>query len=505
MNDLNAIISTFSTENKKHFSLYLEKKNKRKDTKNSQLFRLLLKGDLSSKQICLKIYKSDKKEAYYALRKRLFQSIIDFIANTDMMQENSVDMQLIKYVIVSRNFLKHNKHKVAYKILDKAELLAHEHQLFSILNEIYYTKIQFAHKNPLIDLPSLIEKYESNLENFKLHNQLNLVYAKIRHLLKNRKHKENVIDYQLILEKAFHEQNISITKSMTFQSLYQLMTIVSISAFVSNDYLKIESYLIHTYKLLEDHKTKEKQLYFHIQVLYLIANTLFMNKKFDLSIQYLNKMYVLMLSNNKKYFSTIILKYNLLMGLNLNYSNKQDEAITLLESYKLTKHKDKESLLYIYLSLIMFYMQKNEFNRSFSILSQFYHTDKWYIDKIGMEWTIKKNIIEIILHIELQNIDLVESRLLSFKRNYYPYLRQINQERVITYLSLVELYYKNPEEVSTLQFKEKVEASFEWLERKREDIFVMSFYAWLKSKMEKRSIYATTLDLVKLNQDTLEN
>ena len=71
---------------------------------------------------------------------------------------------------------------------------------------------------------------------------------------------------------------------------------------------------------------------------------------------------------------------------------------------------------------------------------------------------------------------MVESRLLSFKRNYYSYLKQINQQRVITYLSLVELYYKSPEIVTSSKFKNKVEHSFEWIEAQREDIFVMSFY-----------------------------
>ena len=48
----------------------------------------------------------------------------------------------------------------------------------------------------------------------------------------------------------------------------------------------------------------------------------------------------------------------------------------------------------------------------------------------------KKNLIEILLHLELGHLELFESRLLSFKRSYVDYLRKIGQERVITYLSL---------------------------------------------------------------------
>jgi len=117
-----------------------------------------------------------------------------------------------------------------------------------------------------------------------------------------------------------------------------------------------------------------------------------------------------------------------------------------------------------------------------------------------MEWIIKKNLTEIILHIELNNIDLVESRLLSFKRNYNKYLRQIGQERVITYLKFVTEYYKRPELVTSKAFKDKVEKSFKWIEAEQEDIFVMSFFAWLRSKMENKPLYEITLKLVEKAQ-----
>ena len=105
------------------------------------------------------------------------------------------------------------------------------------------------------------------------------------------------------------------------------------------------------------------------------------------------------------------------------------------------------------------------------------------------------------MHIELQNINLVESRLLSFKRNYYSYLKDIKQQRAITYLNFVNDYYKAPEKVTSIEFKNKVEDSFEWIGAQQADIFVMSFYAWLKSKMAKEPIYLTTINLVQQSQN----
>ena len=500
MTNLNDIISTFSSEEQQQFISYLERKNKRNDAKNIALFKLLVKHEYDSKTICNLIYKSQKKDAYHALRKRLYQSIIDFIANANLKEENSVDMQIIKYILASRTFLAHKHYKVAYKILDKAEAIALEHHLFAILNEIYHTKIQYAYANSQINLEALIVKFKNNQKNHYLEDQLNMVYAKIRQTLNSITYKGEVIDFETLLNKTLEEHNINTSDSMSFKSLYQLMTIVSISAFVSKDYLKIEPFLIQTYKTIQTHKYKDKQLFYHIQVLYLIANTLFRNKKFSASFSYLEQMHTHMLLKRKKYYKAFQLKYNLLLALNYNYSHQQTKAIETLEPITTSKHQDLESLLDVHLSLVMFYIQSINYKKAQKLFSKLYHTDHYYETKAGKEWVLKKNLIEIILHIELGNINLVDSRLLSFKRQYFKYLKSINQQRVITYLSFVEDYYKKPEQVTTKAFYNKVEQAFDWVKAEQEDIFVMSYYAWLKSKMENKPLYNTTLKLIEQAQ-----
>ena len=500
MTDLNTIVSTFSSEDEQRFINYLEKKNKRSDTKNIELFKLLIQNDLSSKAICTTLYKADNKVAYHALRKRLYRSLIDFIANLNLEEENSVDMQIIKYILASRTFLIHKKPEIAYKILDKAEVLAQEHQLFPILNEIYHTKIQYAYLNPSVDINVLISNFRSNQKHHFVEEELNIVYAKIRQTLSDMIYKGKVLDFETVLNNTLKEHNIEMSESLSFKSLYQLITIVSLSALVTNDYFKIEPFLIDTYDKIKNHKTKDKQLVYHIQVVYMIANTLFRNKKFQKSLEFLQTMHGLMLQKRKKYQSSFKLKYALLTALNYNYSNEQDKAISILESVKQTKHDDIESLLDINLGLVMCYIQKSEFKQAKTIFSKFYHTDKYYIEKAGKEWVIKKNLAEIILHLELENIDLVESRLSSFKRSYFNYLKQINKKRVIIFINLIELYFKNPATVTSESFKNKVENAFDWVNEKQEDIFVMSFYAWLKSKMENKTLYDTTLALVERAQ-----
>ncbi|WGH76495.1 hypothetical protein P8625_04870 [Tenacibaculum tangerinum] len=495
MNGLNSIISSFSAEEQQRFIVFLEKRNKRVDTKNIQLFKLAQKGETSTKLICEALYGAQKREAFYTLKQRLYESLIDFVANNKIQGENSVDMLLIKYVLAARDFLLHKNNKAGYKILDKAEIIAKEHQLFPILNEIYHTKIQYAHTIPSIDFNKTVAYFKENQRALFLEEELNIVYAKVRHALKINTHK-HTLDFESLINKLFKEHRINIQQDLSFKSLYQLIAIVNISAFIHNDYLKTEVFLTETYNILTKKKGKEKQVFYHIRVLFVIANTFFRNKKFNESLTYLDSMHGYMLQHKKKYFNRFYLNYNLLLALNYNYTNKQETAIKLLETVLQKKHSDIKTILEIKLSLITFYFQSNEFKKAMQLYSKFYHSDQWYIDKAGVEWTIKKNLIEILLHLELQNIDLFESRLLSFKRKHIQFLLEINQKRVITFLKLVEQYYKNPASATTSDFFDLVERSFVFVEAKQEDIFVMSFYAWLKSKMIQQPIYEVTLALI---------
>jgi hypothetical protein len=496
MINLKEVLDTFSNEKQQDFISYLDKKNKRKDAKNCQLVKLILLDNLSSTEISNKLYGKQNKAALHALRKRLFQSLIDFTANISMKEENSIDIKLIKYILSARSFLQKGQIKVGYQILDKTAVIANEQQLFVILNEIYHTKIQYAHLNQNFNLDSLIINFKENQQQLLLEDNLNIAYAKIRKSLVDYQQNKSNLDIKELIENTLEAQNIIISDSLSFKSLYQIIQITSISSAQKFDYYNIEQFIIDTYQIIKNHTSKNKQLYYHLEVLYLIANVLFRNKKFDESMQYLDLMQFYMKEKRNKYFVDFSYKHDLLLALNLNYSKNQAEAIALLEPYLVKKTINIVAQLDIALSLVVFYYQDKSLEKAQKLYTTFYHSDKWYIKKAGIIWTIKKNLIEILLQIDLGNIDLVDSRLKSFKRNYFSNLSAINQERVFTYLKLVEIYYKNPEIVTSEEFREKVAISFSWIDNKKEDVFMMSFYAWLKAKMTKQDIYLVTLDLI---------
>lgn len=493
MNDLKHIICAFSSEEQEQFVAQLRKKNKRKDSKNIDLFKLLSQEDVDENTICKRIYGAKTAQAYHALRKRLLHALIQFTANSSLQQESSLEMQIITYILAARSFLQREQFRTAFTILNKAETAAKAQYAFALLNEIYSTKIQFAHHLPELKLNQLIEKLNENKARYQLENDLNIVYAKMRKEIEQ--HPEQ--DFHALLTTTQSTYNIDVLNKLSFKALYQLISIASISAFATKDYLNIENFLIKCYNSIIT-RSNTQQPYYHIEILYQIANTLFRNKKFKASKAYLEKMHAIMLTHKAKLYNTFIPKYNLLLALNYNYSNASQKAITLLEMFLNKKHQNIKNLLDLQLSLLMFYFQNNNLKAAHSISAKWRHSDKWYIEKTDIEWVLKKNLIEILLHIDLEHFDLVISKLASFKRNYYPYLKAIKEERAITFIELVKTYFNTPEIVTSTQFKDKVEQAFIYKTNAQEDIFVMSFYAWLKAKMTNASLYETTLAMVTL-------
>jgi hypothetical protein len=95
MSTIQAIIATLSNENKKAFVRNLRERNKRNDTKNVELFRLLDNANMPTNREVI-LYGKPSKGAYHALSKRLHDLLIDFIATKGFDKESSEEMKALK-------------------------------------------------------------------------------------------------------------------------------------------------------------------------------------------------------------------------------------------------------------------------------------------------------------------------------------------------------------------------------------------------------------------------
>ena len=498
MNDLKTMIQILSEEEKKAFINHLKQKNKRKDVKNISLFKLLDTHDRQKPGTSL--YNQSSKQAYHALRKRLYDRLIDFIGNKDFENQDSEDKKILKLIWASRALLEKNQILIAFKTLQKAEDYAVKIDAFGLLNEIYQIQIQYAHLNSKISLKALTNTFQKNLDKLKRESQLNLGYAYLRNELNDIQKSGKIADFQLIIDKTIESFDISFKDVLTYRSLYQIMFITNEYAHLNRNYHSIEAFMQKSYeKVISKESQRDTDLFYHIQILYFMSNLYFRNKKFNQVKVYLSKMHSLMQLKRKRYYNRFLFKYTLLYSLNENYLGNCEKAIQVTENALHSKYPNNLSETNtLYLSLAAFYFQNSEFKKTLNVFKKFNHTDSWYEKKLGIDWNMKKNLVEILLHIELENIDYAASRIISFTRRYFNYLKQKNEVYISEFVKLIEYYLNNPDKTKTDRFKNMVKNVLENRFSNQQDIFILSFYAWLKAKISGKSITQSIEELIKL-------
>lgn len=488
------IIQSLSPEEYDSFKVYLRNKNKRKDIKNITLLKHLRQGP-PPKNADVLIYGQPSKNAYYALCKRLYDSLIDFIATQSFGTENTEELEVLKLILVGRIFYENTLKIPAQKILRKAEIKALDNDFYSMLSEIYHLQIQYAHLHQDIDLDGLFIRFQKNQKKHQSQENLNLAYAFIKNHLSKNKHIPTY-DIQKLLEIAFQKFNIKIDDSLTYKSLFQLLEIANTVAHLGNNFSDAFPFFKKIYDHIQRKKsTTQKHRFYHIHFLYFMANAYFRNRDFITSQNYLSQMQFEMHADRKKYANRFCESYLLLKSLNLNYTGKAHEAITVLEThFKSFKKNTTPQHSDLILALVIYYMQQERFDQALTQLNLLRHSDTWYTLKMGENWMIKRDLVQIIIHIELEHIDLVDSLLRRFKRKYKSTISK--ELRLKHFLKMLYTIHKHPEEIREGRFRESIKTLFATENSAKEDIFMMSYFAWLLSKTSKSPLYQTTLDLL---------
>ena len=110
-------------------------------------------------------------------------------------------------------------------------------------------------------------------------------------------------------------------------------------------------------------------------------------------------------------------------------------------------------------------------------MREFSHTDFWYQKKMGMDWTIKKNLLEIIVHAQLEYTELSLSWLKSFRRRYRTYLTDVNEMRVLLYVQLLKHYINNPQSGTSEAYKTAFEQLLKRKQTAHADILLSVLWA----------------------------
>lgn len=490
------LISVQSPKDVSAFLDYLKSRNKRHDTRNVDLYKAYL---VNKEQL---IFGEIGANAFNALKKRLTDQLIEFSGSRLLTHELSSENQVIKLIVLARKLFTVHKDKTGFQLLKRAEKKALGLDHYSLLNEIYHTMIEHAHKMADVEQKLLFEKLEKNNQLFIAEEKLSILYASMQKQFNTENFGVLPSSLHELYDEGLKVFGIDSDVAMSFRSLNQLCILTDLFGSQTKNYHKLDLFFEDMIAPLQGSvRDTDKMLGYHIELLYGMANIYFRKKNAIRSMFYLNQMKSQLLRLNGKFKATWSSRYTNLLALNLNFSNRWSKAIELIEE-KLNNAtlRDSERAL-LSLSLSMFYFQQGDLDEVKRMLNSFNRTDNWYLKQMGNEWLFNFKAIEVLLHFDLGNDLLAESKILSFQRKYARHFKTDKDNPLWPFLQLVKSVLYSPEDIGTSEFVQKVEDAMPW-RGEQEDFFNMCFYGWLKAKMIKRPIYEVTLELLNFNDNS---
>lgn len=426
--------------------------------------------------------------AYNVSKKRMYDRIVDFKASLILEQEVDEELQIIKLIVVSRSLLNEGQ-LIGFKFLHKAKKKAISIQHFSLLNEIYYLLIANAHLDKEIDLQTLIQENNSNKAKLELQIEANTVLARIREQFMQLE-KGSGTTIKTILEES---QSLFQQKEwLNYAFISQVIQSLDLIAEYQRDYHGIQSYLKHSIKQLTKQVSDKRTIKDKLDVHYYYANILF---RIGLFSECKEQLLIIQheLESYPKINPHYLPRYLLLSSLNENYSGNVELAIEMIELIGKTAMKKYQ--LQRVLVNAMIYAQQEQWNQAHSEIKQLQRSDNYYLQELDTTWLLNKLFLEIIIYIELEYFDLVESRIRSFERKFSKILKSQAYQQVKPFLSIIRWMIQQSH-LNVNKLSAKLETTIPWEAASSNDIFYKSFYAWMKAKVEGRNLYEVTLELV---------
>lgn len=500
MDDLKTIIHTLSPEDRKEFSLFVKRQKERKNRKDLELFRLMQsKQPLSSEELIRKLYPEEANAvAYYALRKRLTQYLTDFILLKRTREDTTTASSIRGMLSLAGYLLTKKAERLGWNLLRKAEKIATTNDQYDLLNSVYNLQVEWAFSDHADALPTIIEKRNANKLLSDEDERANIATSLITQKLTEIRLQGGEIPFEPIIHGILSEYQLSETISKRPRLLYKLMLIARSAILIKKDFYSFEPYIINQYHTMEQkYGFPPAHQYYKLSLLYMIAQTLYRNRKFDLSMHYLATLNDELSLHKKSFYQEFYPRYLLLSAANHTFLNRNANAVALLEELLSNKEVSlsyKDSLN-AQLNLSFYYFQQGDYKKANTQLMAIQHSDKWCEKKMGREWVLKKGLSELIIQYEFGHIDLTLNKARAIERGFNDLFQKHAYQNVKAYLKLVRQLIDMPDLVGSAAFAQLVEQSIAFVPIEQEDLQAINFYAWLKSKMLGRAYYPVLLEL----------
>ena len=398
MDDLKITIDTFSAEDKKEFSCFIQRLKNKKGRKDFELFQLLQqKKQYTTQELIARLYPEQPNAvAYYALRKRLMQHLTDYIVLKRMGEDPTAGSSIMGLLSLTQYLFDVRADRLAWNMLRKAEKLGLENEQFDLLNAVYNLQIEKADNEFADNLDEIIRKRNQNKKYADEDERANIANSIISKRLEIARSQGRDLQFDGTIQEVLKTYGLTEAVSQRPALFYKLMAITRSAVLARKDFYSFEPFIVRQYELaLSNHGFSQAHQYYKIRLLYMLAHVLYRNRKFNQSNHYLQELISALQGEAKSYYASFYPKYVFLKSANDAFMRNLTQSVALLEDLLQNKVGllSQRDTLTGQLGLSFLYFAQNACQKAQKALLRIKHSDKWCEVIMGKEWILKKNLV----------------------------------------------------------------------------------------------------------------
>lgn len=438
MKILNSIIGVMNKEEIRHYKLFINRTEK-ENRKDELLFDYIRRRypEYDEEKIQRRLYASEDKNAFYRLKNRLLDDIGKSLSAGyyDATALNAISNNLS----LSRLFSSKGQYRIAYYYLNKAERKATEKEYIDWLDIIYGDFIKLSHETLEVNPEDYINKRKENRSKLNKMQEIDNILAALIYRIKTTQNyaKQNTKILELLqttvndFSKSKEVKNSPVLRFKIYDSVSRILL-------QQQNYVSLEKYLVKTYREFSaeklftqgNHDTK-------LQMLTYLINSLFKNRKTDLSLTYAEQLRAAMNEYNGMlrdkylfyYYNSLVINYsvkNIGKAIEILHEAKNNAVIRKLPMYN----------VFVYLNLAVLNFGKGEYRESLKSLVKPLLEDAF--SNLDEAFRFKLAVFELMIRYELNDFDYLEHRIERLKKEYKNLLRQTGYKNQLQMIAIIE-------------------------------------------------------------------
>ncbi len=497
------ILALNQEEYKQLFSFIKHKPSKRKRKDLILLELINNQSELTDEKIEDTLQLTAKSNAYHALRKRLLKVIMHFIY-LQRIEVDSTATAEVMHLLSFADFQYERKNlEQARRTLAKAETLAEENELFSLLTHIFEKQLEYlTFKTKDLEDFTIKKDQFTSLKDEQDRASLAFLYLKCQ--IEDARENKSIIPFQLLVDHTLRKYNLENAVIQRPKMLYQVIESVRSNLMYKKEFYEFEKYLDSiTSEYFSIINFSKKDHIYYLKITYITAHTMYRNRRFKEGIKYSEKLSRGLARYERQYYRSFFAKHKLLHAGLLFYTNKPNEAISIVEDCK-DNHWDLFSLKeqnYLRLNTAFYYYANRQLTEALAIAQELHHTDGWYEKKISSEWALKRSIMEAIIQIDLENEEIGLTKINTILHRHRDLFKMEIFKRVGYFLKFIKRILTDVNFSRSSEFDSLIKNNLMTLPEEKEDLQAMSFYVWLKARKNKEPYYQLLLETTKRNEE----